>query len=126
MNLALRFILTTLHFLCNFIIDPKACVLHNTRLLRLARDKHTTFLCPFIIYKKMKCCDYSPLDHIQKTSFSSELFNELNKLERYNILGLKGFPWTNTLPYCEPSKVTKMKYREYSFRGRINNNLISS
>ncbi len=37
--------------------------------------------------KKMKWCEYSPLDSIKNTSFSLELTNVLNKLECYFTQG---------------------------------------
>jgi hypothetical protein len=45
-------ILTTLHFLYNLQIGPKARVLHYTKLEILARDKHSSLLEPFISYAK--------------------------------------------------------------------------
>ncbi len=50
------------------------------RLERLATDKHSSLLEPYISYKEMKFCKYNSRDHIHKTSFSWKLKNEFNKL----------------------------------------------
>ncbi len=55
----------------------------------------------------MKCCEYIPSDHINKTSFSLQLKNEPSKLECYNTPGWKGFPLTNSLAYWAHLYVTK-------------------
>ncbi len=43
-------IFTTLHFLFNWVLQTR--VLHNTRLERLAKHKHSSFLGPFVSYEE--------------------------------------------------------------------------
>ncbi len=47
-----------------------ARVFDHTRLERLARDKRSSLLGPFVSYKKMECCVYSPCGRIHNTLFS--------------------------------------------------------
>ncbi len=42
---------TTFHFLLTHEWAQKAMALHNTRLEKIARDKHFSFLGPFVSYK---------------------------------------------------------------------------
>jgi hypothetical protein len=76
---------------------PKRLVLHYTGLERLAMDEWSSLLDPFISHKKIKCCEYSPWAHINKTLFSSQLTNRPNKLEHFIKLGKKGLAVTKTL-----------------------------
>jgi hypothetical protein len=88
-------------------------VLHNTRLERLARDKHSSLFGPFLCYKETVV--FHTVSGVHNTSFSSELSNGPNKIEWYITLGLKCVQGTNTLVYLAPSYVTKkLKYSVYS------------
>ncbi len=44
--------------------------LHNTKLEKLACDKHSNLLCVFISYEKIKCYEYGPCGRIHTTLFS--------------------------------------------------------
>ncbi len=57
--------------------------------------------------KKMKCCEYGPWRHIQKTLFSSQVKIEPNMLECYNALGCQGLPLTNALAYLPTPKLRR-------------------
>jgi hypothetical protein len=48
---------------CNWL--NKLVLLYN-RLEIIARDKHCSLLDPFVIYKKMQCCEYAPRFDIHK------------------------------------------------------------
>ncbi len=50
-NMASGAIFTALHFLRNLRMGQQARVLHYTKLLRLARDKHSSLLSPLLSYK---------------------------------------------------------------------------
>ncbi len=71
-------------------------MLQNTRLGRLAKDKHFILLDPFVSFEKR--CGVTK-DHIRNTSFSSKLTNGRDKLEYYIALSLKGTQRTNNLAY---------------------------
>jgi hypothetical protein len=44
----------TLHFLCDFWMGEISFIVFYTRLERLARDKHSSLLRPFISYEENK------------------------------------------------------------------------
>jgi hypothetical protein len=47
-------------------------MLHYTKVERLARDKHSSLLGPFINYEENENdCEYNSKDHIHNTSVSS-------------------------------------------------------
>ncbi len=66
---------------------PNKLVLNKTRLKRLANDKHSSLLGPFVRYS-------------QHQNFF-ELMNGANKLEYYITNDWKGLPGTNTLAYYD-------------------------
>ncbi len=51
----------------------KARVLHYTRLERLASDKLSNLLCPFVSLEEKKFYEYGPRDCIGRPSFSFHL-----------------------------------------------------
>ncbi len=40
-------------------------MLHDARLERLSRNKHSSLLDPFVTYEKVKCCEYGPGSNLQ-------------------------------------------------------------
>ncbi len=54
MNMTIGTVFTTLYFLCNLQMGPKAQVLYYIRLERIARKKHSSLLGPFESYQENK------------------------------------------------------------------------
>ncbi len=72
--------------------------------------------------EKMKCCEYSPKDLIQNTSYSLWLINGPNMPVCYVSLEQKGLTRINTLAYqTHLLAMEKMKCCEYCPRGLIQN-----
>jgi hypothetical protein len=61
---------------------PIRLVSNYTTLGRLASNKHSSLLGPFIIYEKIKCFEYGSSDRIHNASFSSYFMNGPNRLVR--------------------------------------------
>jgi hypothetical protein len=90
---------------CYITLDCKCFAGENT----LAYRTH------FLAMEKMKCCEYCPRGLIQNTSYSLELMNGPNELERYITLNCKCFAGENTLAYrTHLLAMEKMKCCEYS------------
>jgi hypothetical protein len=94
-NVAPGTMLSILHFLHNLQMAP----IHNLDLKGLKVTNTLAYRVHSVSYKKIKCCEYGPWDHIVNTSFSSYLTNGPNTLECYIMLGMKGWQVTNTLAY---------------------------
>jgi hypothetical protein len=61
---------TTLYFLLNLPMGPISWTIIY-RLERLANEKHSRLLSPFISYEENEVFKYCSRDHIHNTSFSS-------------------------------------------------------
>ncbi len=94
---------------------------HYIRLDKLASDKHSSLLGPFVSYRKIKCCKYYPCGHIHNTLRNLWMdpisyCNTLTSLKRFrsdknsSVLG----------PIC---KLQKIKCFKYYPCGCIHNNL---
>ncbi len=79
-----------------------------TRLERVAKDKHSSLLSPFVHFEGMKCCKDGTRFHILNTLFSLKLMNGPKKLECYFTLGLKELEGTIPVAYWAHSYLLKI------------------
>jgi hypothetical protein len=98
-----------------------------TSLSRLALSNILAYFTPSLVTNKIKCCVYSPRDHIHNTSFCLKFTNSLNILEYLSLTSLSRLALSNILAYCIHSLVTKkIKCCIYSPRDHIHNTSYSS
>jgi len=93
-----------------------------TSLSRLVLSNTLAYFTHSLVTKKIKCCVYSPRDHIHNTSFCSQLTNCPNILEYLSLTSLSRLALSNILAYCTPSLVKKnIKCCEYRPRDHTHN-----